>query len=100
MSKHCTDFWRHLGRTSFTKPYLCPTYKLTSGQAAKCTLSLCQDAAVPILCRTVCAEDRERIARAYNDGGDNVAVARQLNIQRTTAWLILALLIPLSTYLG
>ena len=36
---------------------------------------------MPILCRTVCAEDRERIARAYNDGGDNVAVARQLSIQ-------------------
>ena len=53
-----------------------------------------------ILCRTVCAEDRKRIARAYNDGGDNVAVARQLNIQRTTVWLILALLILFSTYLG
>ena len=44
---------------------------MTSGQATKCTVSLCQDAAVSsaILCRTVCAKDRERIARAYNDGG-------------------------------
>ena len=39
---------------------------------------------------TVCAADRERIIRAYQDGGDYVAVARQLSIRRTTAWSIVA----------
>ena len=42
-------------------------------------VSRCRSA---ILCRTVyvCAEDLERIVRTYDDGGDNVAVARQLSI--------------------
>ena len=50
---------------------------------------------IPQCHHTVCAEDRERIVRAYKDGGDIVAVALQLSIRRTTAWSIVVLLIHL-----
>lgn len=35
-------------------------------------------------------EDRRRIIEAYQDGTDYTAVARQLNVPRTTAWSVVA----------
>ena len=64
-----------------------PVGDVTSSQVNAVT-SFC--AKMPRQYRAVCADDRERIIRAYRDGNDYVTVARQLGVKRTTAWSVVA----------